>query len=154
MNLAQEIEGPLDITIDLPDWFQTQTGNPNGVDDELSFWIHKPVLIPLHNAACRVDPGTTAVCPPGEVGIDPVGNNTWYYVHTLAVFYPHEILVQGSNVDACASPPGSPLVPVTTGGGFLGCMKGWFVSYVTAGPIVPGGTITPGVTPIGIQLIK
>jgi hypothetical protein len=33
-------------------------------------------------------------------------------------------------------------------------MKGWFVSYVTAGPIVPGGTITPGVTPIGIQLIK
>lgn len=154
MNLAQEIEGPLNITVDLPDWFQTQTGNPNSVDDELSFWIHKPVLIPLHNGACRVDPGATAVCPPAEVGIDPVGSNTWYYVHTLAVFYPHEILVQGSNVDECANPPGEPQVPVTTGGGFLGCLKGWFVSYVTAGPIVPGGTITPGVTPIGIQLIK
>lgn len=154
MNLADEITGPLNTTIDLPDWFQTQTGNPNSVDDELSFWIHKPVLIPLHNAACRVDPGATAVCPPSEVGVDPVGNNTWYYVHTLAVFWPHEILVQGSNVNQCASPPGEPQVPVTTGGGFLGCMKGWFVSYVTAGPIVPGGTITPGVTPIGIQLIK
>ena len=154
MNLADEIEGPLNITVDLPDWFQTQTGNPNSVDDELSAWIHKPVLIPLHNGACRVDPGPGGVCPDDEEGVDPVGNNTWYYVHTLAVFYPHEILVQGSNVDQCASAPGSPVVPVTTGGGFLGCLKGWFVNYVTAGPIVPGGTIIPGVTPIGIQLIK
>ena len=154
MNLADEITGPLNTTINLPDWFQTQTGSPNSVDDELSEWIHKPVLIPLHNAACREDPGDTAICPSASVGVDPVGNNTWYYVHTLAVFYPHEILVQGSNVDQCASPPGEPQVPVTTGGGFLGCLKGWFMSYVTAGPIVPGGTITPGVTPIGIQLIK
>ena len=154
MNLAEEIEGPLTATFDLPDWFQSQTGNPNSVDDELSFWIHKPVLIPLHNGACRQDPGDTAVCPSGQQGVDPVGNNTWYYVHTLAVFYPHEILVQGSNVDQCGSAPGSPVVPVTNGGGFLGCMKGWFTSYVTAGPIVPGGVITPGVTPIGIQLIK
>lgn len=150
MNLAQEITGPINATINLPDWFQTQTGNPNGVDNELSAYIHKPVLIPLHNQACRLDPGNTSICP--DPGVN--GNNTWYYVHTLAVFYIDQVLVQGSNVGQCASPPGTPLVPVTTGTGFLGCFKGWFVNYVTAGPIVPGGTIIPGQTPIGIQLIK
>jgi len=64
------------------------------------------------------------------------------------------VLVQGSNTSQCAQPPGSPLVPVTNGAGFLGCLKGWFVNYVTAGPIIPGGVIIPGQTPIGIQLIR
>jgi hypothetical protein len=152
MNLAQEIEGPLNTTVDLPDWFQTQPGTPNSVDDELSAYIHQPVLIPLNNGACREDPGASSVCT--NPGVDPVGNNTWYYVHTLAVFMPHSIHVQGSNVADCASAPGGPPVPVTNGAGFLGCLKGWFVNYVTSGPIVPGGTILPGQTAIGIQLIK
>jgi hypothetical protein len=56
-------------------------------------------------------------CPLASVGKDPTGNNTWYYVHTLAVFYIEEVLVQGSNVDECAGPPGGPPVPVTNGGG-------------------------------------
>jgi hypothetical protein len=154
VSLPDEIEGPLNVPIYLPDWFQTTTGNPNSVDDELSAYIRKPVLIPLNNGACRVDPGATAICPAGQAGVDPVGNNTWYYVHTLAVFYIEQVLVQASNVDQCASAPGGPPVPVTTGGGFLGCLKGWFVNYVTAGPIIPGQTIVPGTTAIGIQLIK
>ncbi|OGO58220.1 MAG: hypothetical protein A2V85_14765 [Chloroflexi bacterium RBG_16_72_14] len=154
MNLAQEIEGPLNIVVDLPDWFQTQPGNPNNVEDEILEYWHQPVLIPLHNQACREDPGDTDVCPAGQVGVDPAGNNTWYFVHTLAVFYIDQVLVQGSDIDACASAPGSPLVPVTNGAGFLGCLKGWFVNYITAGPIIPGEGIIPGVTPIGIQLIK
>jgi Flp pilus assembly protein TadG len=120
MNLAQEITGPLNIVFNVPDWYQTQTGNPNSVEDELMAYWHQPVLIPLHNQACRVDPGDTAVCP--NPGVDPVGNNTWYYVHTVAVFYIDQVLVQGNDVNACASPPGSPRVPVTNGGGFLGCL--------------------------------
>lgn len=151
-NLAGEITGPLTVTVDIPDWFQTQAGNPNSVDGELSAYIRQPVLIPLNNGACRIDPGD-ADCPPGSVGVDTVGNNTWYYVHTLAVFYIEQVLVQGGNIDQCASPPGTPLVPVTTGAGFLGCLKGWFVNYVTSGPIVPGQPIVRGQTSIGIQLI-
>lgn len=153
MNLAQEIEGPLNDSVDLPDWFQTQTGNPNSVDDELSAYIHQPVLIPLYDQVCLEDPGDTDICPVDKNKVDPVGNNTWYYVRTLAVFVIHEVLVQGSNVDDCASPPGSPLVPVTTGTGFLGCMKGWFVNFVYAGTVDPGGEIRPG-SAIGIQLIN
>ncbi len=152
MNLADEIIGPLNTTVDLPDWFQIQTGNPNSVEDELETWIHTPVLIPLHNQACREDPGDTDIC--SLPGVDPHGNNTWYYIHTLGVFYTHEVLVQGSNKTACASPPGTPLVPVTSGAGFLGCLKGWFVNYVTAGPITPGGNGDNRPGAIGIQLVR
>ena len=151
-NLAGEIEGPLVNPVDIPNWFQTQAGNPNSVDDEISVYIHQPVLIPLNNGACRIDPGTTDTCPDEFEGVDPVGNNTWYYVHTLAVFYIHEVLVQGSNVNECAAPPGGPAVPVTHGSGFLGCIKGWFVNYVTAGPVDPEAEIGPG--GVAIQLIR
>jgi hypothetical protein len=150
-NLPGEIDGPLTTTVDLPDWFQTQAGNPNSVEDELLEYYRQPVLIPLNNGACRVDPGTEA-CPAGQAGTDPVGNNTWYYVHTLAVFYIEEVLVQGSDVDECAGPPGL-YPPPDTSGGFLGCLKGWFVNYVTDGPVTPGGQIVRGQTAIGIQLI-
>jgi hypothetical protein len=43
---------------------------------------------------------------------------------------------------------------VTTGGGFLGCLKGWFINFVTSGPIVTGEPIVRGQTSIAIQLIK
>jgi len=153
MNLQQEIEGPINATIDIPDWFQVQTGTPNSVEDEIELWLHTPVLIPLHNQACQEDPGDTAIC--SNPGVDPNGNNTWYYVHTLGVFYIHQVFVQGSNVDECANPPGNPTVEFTTGGGFYGCLKGWFVNYVESGPIVPGGgegADRQGA--IGIQLIR
>ena len=151
-NLAGEINGPLTVVVDIPDWFQEQPGNPNSVDDELSQYIGSTVLIPLNNGACRVDPAPSAICP--QAGSDPVGNNTWYYVHTLANFYLQQVNVQGSNTSACSNPPGSPTVPTTGGTGFLGCIKGWFVNYVTSGPIVPGGDINRGHTSIAIQLIK
>jgi hypothetical protein len=151
MNLPQEITGPLNTTVNIPDWFQTQSGTPNSVENELLAYRRKPVLIPLNNGACREDPGATAIC--NLPGVDPVGNNTWYYIHTLATFVIESVHVQGSNINQCASAPGAPLVPVTTGGGFLGCLKGWFVNYVTSGPITPGGVIVRGQTTIGIQLI-
>jgi hypothetical protein len=153
-NLQQEITGPLTVAVDIPDWFQTQAGNPNSVENELNAYLHTTVLIPLNNGACRIDPGTATTCPVGMEGRDPVGNNTWYYVHTLGNFYIQEVNVQGSNVARCSSPPGHPLVPVTSGGGFLGCLKGWFVNYVTSGPIVPGEPIVRGQTSLSIQLIK
>jgi hypothetical protein len=46
------------------------------------------------------------------------------------------------------------LVPITSGAGFLGCLKGWFINYVSSGPIVPDQPIVRGSTSIAIQLIK
>jgi hypothetical protein len=147
LNLPEEINGPITTTVTIPDWFQAQTGNPNSVEDELLQYIHQPVLIPLYNQACKVDPGDTTTCDDPGVA----GSNTWYYVHTVAVFYPDKVFVQGSNVDACTTGPGEPLVPVDYGAGFLGCLKGWFVKYVFSGPINPSGDVESGA--IGIQLI-
>lgn len=150
-NLPGEIDGPLTTTVDIPDWFQTQSGNPNSVEDELMQYWRQPVLIPLNNGACREDPGDTAIC--SLPGTDPAGNNTWYYVHTLAVFYIEQVLVQGSDVDQCANPPGL-YPPPDTSGGFLGCLKGWFVNYISDTTIIPGEPIVRGQTSIGIQLIR
>ncbi len=144
-------------TVDIPDWFQTQAGNPNSVEAQLLQYVGKTVLIPLNNGPCRVDPGTGNDCPADKVGADPVGNNTWHYVHTLANFYFYEIDVQGSNVDRCKNPPGTPPVLSTdTSSGFVGCFKGWFVNYLTSGPIVPGGIGADdrGHVSVAIQLIK
>jgi hypothetical protein len=159
MNLAQEIEGPLDTTIDLPNWFQTQTGNPNSVEDEILAYWRQPVLIPLYNQTCRTDPGdpdpvTGEPASCNDPGVN--GNNTWYFVHTLVVFYIEHVFVQGGNIDECMSEPGyPPVLDADTGGaGFLGCLKGWFVNYVTAGPITPGEDYDRGTRPIGIQLIR
>ena len=153
-TLAGEILGPLPDAVDIPDWFQTQPGNPNSVEDELLTHWHQPVLIPLYNNVCRQDPNLTGdICPAGQNQVDPVGNNTWYHIPTMAVFYIDQVLVQGNNKAACASPPGEPLVPVTTGTGFLGCLKGWFVNYIFSGPIDPNAEIDSQ-SAIGIQLIK
>ena len=38
MNFAQEVVGPINVTINLPDWFQTQPGNVSNVDAELTAW--------------------------------------------------------------------------------------------------------------------
>jgi hypothetical protein len=153
-TLAGEIKGPLDFTVNIPDWFHTQPGNPNNVQTELEAWIHKPVLIPLYSGACKVDPGDTDVCPDDKKGQNPNGDGTYYYVQQLNVFYMDRVYVKANNVDECTTGPGYPVVPVDHGTGFLGCMKGWFVDWITAGPIVPGGTIYPGRTAIGIQLVK
>lgn len=152
MNLADEIEGPINTTFDVPDWYQVQTGNPNSVEDELLLWWRTPVLIPLHNNVCREDPGDTDVCT--NPGTDPTGNNTWYYIVAVGVFYIEHVYVQGSNIDECTAPPGEPLIDFTTGGGFFGCLKGWFVNWITAGPITPGGDGDNRSGAIGIQLIK
>ena len=151
-NLYDEIEGPINTSINLPDWFQTQTGNANSVESALMKYWRKPVLIPLYNQTCREEPDVICDNP----GIDPVGNNNWYFIHTLAVFYIEHVYVQGGNLDQCLAAPGTPAVldAGTTGAGFAGCLKGRFVNYVTAGPITPGADITPGVTPIGIELIR
>ncbi len=151
MNLGQEITGPLNITVNLPDWFQTQPGNPNSVDGELSAYIRKTVMLPLNNGACREDPGRR-ICPdsrgPTRTATTPGTTSIRSRSSTSS-----RSTCQGSNVDECANPPG----------GYgrarhqrwrIRCLKGWFVNYVTAGPIIPGQNTAPGTTAIGIQLIK
>ena len=150
-NLAQEIVTPIHGAFDVPTWLQTQPGNVSSVESEINDnYSDEVVLIPMFDGTCRVQPTGTALsdCPGGQEG---VGNNSWYHIPKFTAFYLDEAFVQGNNVGPCNSAPGSPFVG---GNGAVNCMKGWFIRYITQGPVVSGPVDTTNPTAIGIQLIK
>jgi Flp pilus assembly protein TadG len=154
-NLQQQITTPSNQAFDIPTWLQTQTGDVNAVETAINTYAGKPVLIPLFDGTCRVDPGdasSASTCPADQKGTDPTGNNTWYHIPWFTTFFVDRAYIQGSNVASCASDPGNPKVDPKSPG-FLGCIKGWFVQYIYNGPIDPDATIANGAS-IGIQLIK
>lgn len=150
-NLADEIVTPTNQAFDLPVWLQTQTGNVNAVEDEINDnYADSVILIPMFDGTCRIQPSGTALtdCPAGQEG---VGNNSWYHIPKFTGFWLSQAHIQGSNTAACNQAPGSPFVG---GNGSVSCMKGWFVRFITQGPVSAG---TPGPSDpsaIGVQLIK
>lgn len=152
-NLQEEISQPPNRTYDLPDYFQTTTGNPNSAEDEINDYAGGPILLPMFTETCRIDPGEDP-CPPDQQGVgDPTGTNTWYHVQAITTFWLDQAYVQGGNVEECTHGPGQPVQDMH-GAGFVGCLKGWFVKYQYSGPIVPGGIDEDYEGPIGIQLIR
>lgn len=150
-NLADEIVTPTNRAFDLPVWLQTQTGNVNAVEDEINDnYADSVVLIPMFDGTCRVQPAGTALsdCPNGQEG---VGNNSWYHIPKFTGFWLENAYVQGNNTQSCNSAPGSPFVG---GNGSVSCMKGWFVRFVTTGPVSAGGVDPTDPSAIGVQLIK
>jgi hypothetical protein len=158
-NLQQEILDPSGLTFWLPDWLQTQTGNPNSAEDEINTYRNSFVLIPMWDGICRIDPGgggapnvPTNPCPAGDQV--PAGNNTWYHIPHMRSFYLYEAYIQGNNTAECTSGPGSPTLPSGVPG-LVGCLKGWWIDpYVTGGPIQIGNDVIPEGVPLGVQLIK
>ena len=103
------------------------------------------ILIPVCDADCVTRSGTT----------------TNYHVVRIAAFYLDFISYTGNNpsdstVQPCertTSPTyGTPLVPFVSGNASDGCMAGWFVRYITAGPV--GSLDVYNGEAIGIQLIR
>ena len=85
------------------------------------------------------------------------GNNGTYHIVRIAAFYLDYISYSNSpHNSACSlatSPTyGTPLANLIGGNGSSSCMVGWFVRYVTSGP-VGAGTIANGEA-IGVQLIR
>jgi hypothetical protein len=155
-TISEEILTPFVGSLDLPDWYQTKQGNMNNVETALNTYIGKVVLIPMWDSICRNYPGSpTTPCPPVTGPADePGGNNIWYHIPQFANFKLYNSYIQGANGSStapCAQDPGTP--HYEGGSGFVGCIKGWFTSYITEGPVDLNGEITPGES-IGIQLIK
>lgn len=99
------------------------------------------VLIPICDGECSTDSG----------------NNGKYHVVRIAAFFLDYISYSNSPKNsACeltTSPTyGTPLANIVGGNGSSSCMVGWFVRYVTSGP-VGAGTIANGEA-IGVQLIR
>jgi len=147
-NLQDAIADPQNEAFQIPTWIRTQTGNVNAVEDEINDnYADSPVLIPLFDGTCRVDPGGTELgdCPEDKKGVDPQGNNTWYHIPYFTTFWLDRAYIQGNNASMCQ--------PYAGQQGFIGCLHGWFVQYIYEGPIVPGRPIGPSDT-IGLQLIR
>ena len=156
-NLEDQIvngPGP-GVSIPIPAWLQTKTGNMNNVENAINNnYADTPVLIPMFDDTCKVDPGGNLLaCPADKKGTNPSGNNTWYHVPYFTNFWVYQAYIQGANLNQCTSKPGTPETIDPSSPGFLGCIKGWFVEYVYDGPIDPNREITSD-TAIGIQLIR
>jgi len=153
-NLADEINTPCNGPFDIPVWLHTGSGNMNNVDNELNDYIGELLLVPMFDATCREVPttGLPADCTdPGN------GDNLYYHIPRFAYFLLDSAFVAGDNSGVCNSPPGQ---PEGGGNGSTTCLKGWFVRYVTHGPVgiyTPcDGTVftCPEESALGIQLVR
>jgi hypothetical protein len=119
-----------------------------------------------NDCAKKVEDGMNAEDLQGEIVLIPIcdgecstdeGNNGSYHIIRIAAFYLDYLsFSNNTNNSACAlttSPTyGTSMINIVGGNGSSSCMAGWFVRYVTSGP-VGAGTIANGEA-IGVQLIR
>jgi hypothetical protein len=145
-NCYEEVMNPSSIQFnDFPVDVPTDTGNDCAKKVEQAIadggLQGKVVLIPI----CDADCSTTG------------GSNATYHIIRIAAFYIDYISYENNpNNSACkliVSPTyGTSLVNIVDGNGSSSCMAGWFVRYITSGP-VGTGQINNGEA-IGIQLVR
>ena len=154
-NLADQIEIPTNRAFDVPTWLQTQTGTVDGMQVPLEQYVNQVVLLPLFDGTCKDEPPGSALgdCTAGE----GVGENTYYHIPKFAAFKISGVYLSGhggrpSPSAICNSAPGAPFVNSTSGS--VACLKGWFVKYITIGPVIPGNLNPADPASIGVQLIQ
>jgi len=142
----EEVSNPSSVQYnDFPVYIDTDTGNDcaKKINDAIgtSGLQGTVVMIPICDADCVTNSGTG-----GQ-----------YHIIRMTAFYLDYLSYSnsGSNPE-CAqtvSPTyGTSIVNIVGGNGSSSCMVGWFVRYVTSGP-VGSGNITNGEA-IGVQLIR
>jgi hypothetical protein len=99
----------------------------------------KVVLVPICDVACVTGGGSNA---------------TYKIIKVAALYLDYMSDSNNKNNSSCQTHIGSSGQQLTTirGNGSSSCVAGWFMRYVTSGPVGPGG-IT-GSSAIGVQLIK
>jgi hypothetical protein len=168
-NLSDTITDPCNVSLPVPTWIQTKTGNVNSLQDEIDAFIgpnvgqpdDSIVLIPINDNTCMANPNANEPegeddpeCPgDGDGSLNGSGNGNlfWYHVPKFTRFMVDAAYVSGGNSDECNSGPGTPLVE---GNGGSGCIKGWFIDYIETGPVGPGATGPEDPASVGIQLIR
>ena len=132
---------PVDINTDSGSDCQTKVSN--AID--LAGLQGKVVLIPICDDDCITQSGSTSQ----------------YHVVRIAAFYLDFISFEGNNPHNVAIEPcerttsptyGTPLVPFVSGNASDGCIAGWFVRYITSGPV--GSLDVYNGEAIGVQLIR
>ena len=129
-----------------------------------------PVDVPSdngNNCAQQIGGAVTTAGLQGQVVMIPIcdgqcvtqgtGSNATYHIIRIVAFYLDYLSYTNSGTNAACSLTTSPtygtsIVNITGGNGSSSCMAGWFVRYVTSGP-VGTGNIQNGEA-IGVQLIR
>ena len=166
-NIADAINGPCDLFLNIPDWILTQTGTIDCCEDELEQYAGDTpgvyeeeedtlVKLPIHQVTCENDAGTTGTgtsrvlnacaAGPGE------GNNLYYGVEFWVGLILDGAHVQGGD-NECEEAPGTPQLAAP--GGNVGCLKGWLVRKIGHPDDVSIGDVDPGaMEELGITLIN
>jgi hypothetical protein len=137
-NCADEVTNPPAIQFpDFPVDVQSDNGNncAKQMVDAVNAKSGQVVLIPICDGAC----------------VTGNGSNATYHVIRVAAFYLDYMSDQNGGKNTACQGNGTTLVPIR-GNGSSSCLAGWFVRYITSGPVGAGSI--QGAGAIGIQLVK
>ena len=144
LTCAEEVTTPVYRQFDLPTDVPSDNGNDcaKKMEEGINALKGKTVLVPICDVDCTTYGGSKAT----------------YHIVKVAAFYV-DYFVDSNNPNKVSEPcqahtnpsTGQSLVPIR-GNGSSSCMAGWFVRYISAGP-VGSGTVGNS-DAIGIQLIK
>jgi hypothetical protein len=150
-NLKQEVANPCNQALSIPTWLQTNPGNPNSVDSAMNSHDGQIILLPLFDGTCRSIPSSGLL---GDCTDPGNGNNLYYHIPWFAGFLLDHAYIQGDNSVPCNSAPGITVTPPSGGNGGTSCIKGWFVRYITQGPVGAFNPNTDQGAALGVQLIR
>jgi hypothetical protein len=138
-NCDEEVRNPPKLAFAA---FPADVASDNGnncakpMTDEVNKLAGKIVLIPICDAFCT----TTG------------GSNATYHIIRVAAFYlDYMVPDNGGGNDPLCQGNGTTLKPIV-GNGSSSCLVGWFVRYITKGPVGSGNIDGGGA--VGIQLIR
>jgi hypothetical protein len=137
-NCADEVTNPPAIQFaSFPVDVQSDNGNncAKQMVDAVNAKAGQVVLIPICDGDCVTSGGSNAV----------------YHVIRVAAFYLDYMADQNNGHNAACDGNGTTLVPIR-GNGSSSCLVGWFVRYITSGPVGAGSL--QGAGAIGVQLVK
>jgi hypothetical protein len=137
-NCADEVANPPAIQFaDFPVTVQSDNGNncAKQMVDEVNKKSGQVVLIPVCDGDCVTSGGSHAT----------------YHVIRVAAFYLDYMSDQNGGTNPACQGNGTTLKTIA-GNGSSSCLAGWFVRYITSGPV--GAGPVQGAGAIGIQLVK
>lgn len=146
-NLKESIVNPCQISIPIPAWLHTQTGDVNALEKELNAYTGSQVgvaeaadsvlAVPIHDFTCesqQADSAPITACP-GYPTWSGNGDNLYYHIPFWVGFKLDKAYVLGGDPE-CGQSPGSPVLVDPQPKGKIGCLKGWFVNeFDQPGPI-------------------
>jgi hypothetical protein len=137
-NCEDEVANPPALQFpDFPVEIQSDNGNncSNQMVDNVNAKSGEVVLIPICDGEC----------------VTAGGSNATYHIIRVAAFYLDYMSDQNSGNNPACSGNGTTLIPIA-GNGSSSCIAGWFVRYISSGPV--GAGPIEGAGAIGIQLVK